>query len=372
MDEGTHPSVDVGGGISGATGSVVSRGSGTVVTKRISLQERATAHKGLVEMCFGLAVPPDSKHLCPVLNTSRRTSRMELSMPRLACDLVDLVNHSPGLCVRRGTARAILSDVCEGLVELRDMLGPECCHGDLKLDNVMLHVPQEGSPRCVLIDFGHSRSRRFSDYRARRCPWRGFEKSEAGILSDMWSVGILALQILSPACRRALSDGQRARTMAVVARITDTLPPRQLRVRGLSAQMRSSRVTLARDEFLAKAGDEDLVSACRAMLAWLPDARPDPAELAQRLARGKNWRLPNKILSLPCAPSLATEADEFQSPVDRSVKREVRRVFDAALGSPCHRYAPQNPLPTFLRLGDFIQNRGCEILRARGWPFLSQ
>lgn len=283
-----------------------------------------------------MSFPLSKRHLCPVLGCDISDQWIRLEMPRHSCDLVDLLNVYEDRMLPPKLAEIVVRDTLLGLSELEDVLGPDASHSDLKLDNVVVSH-NEGKVRACLIDFGHARSRKFWDGRGRLEAWQPPDPHEMGIASDLWSVGILGLQIVSAKCRRVLHRSPRGMTLALVTACTQQrlkdltrLPFRRQRcgckgdVKQAYDFLKRPEVKQAAEEFCFRVGSTRLLGVIRSCLLWDGASRGNSVELASRLETGCSFLLPSEI---PRKDPVVTLLDDFASPMTREHRRRIRKIF---------------------------------------------
>ena len=322
-------------GISGGTGLVRSETSRTATKYIKSTASTEVLVKAATEIAVGMSFPLSSRHLCPVLGCDISDRWIRFEMPRHSCDLVDLLNAYEDRMLPPKLVEIVIRGTPLGLAELEDVLGADASHSDLKLDNVVVSH-KGGKVRACLIDFGHARSRKFWDNRARLEAWQPPDPHEMGIASDMWSVGILGLQLLSARCRSVLYKTPRGMTLALVTACTNQrlkdlshLPFRRQRCgcRGDVKQaydfLKLADVKRAAEEFLSRAGSGRLLEVIRSCLDWGGARRGRPRDLAGRLGTDCAFSLPSQIVEMDPEVTLL---DDFTSPLTREHRRRIRKI----------------------------------------------
>lgn len=363
-----QPSVDSEGGIRGGTGVVVSLADG-LVRKVATLKGRSALEstKVLCELIVGFQVPLDSQSLVPVLSANILTEKIGLfrfpghvnvhmTMPRCGFDAVQMLNHSRKFELGHDAAGGMLWGVCDSLCALRDILGPDFSHGDIKLDNIMTR-PVGGGFRSCLIDYGHCKSSKFRGGRTRLKYWAPLERYECGVQSDMWSVGILAVCLTSSTLRTYLQGSglHFHRAVAVVSELTGVPAPqyshltqRQIRVARGGARLREVDRRLlapscrdAREKMKRRPGLWQVVSSC---LSWDPARRPDPRDVCETLWRYRYMpintidtrlvALLDRASSGDSSPDAAEEG-EYSTMATRRTRRTVKKIRNLVLNTSC-------------------------------------
>lgn len=353
-------SIDAPSGISGGTGTVFAS-DGNLVCKRMPVRADFSSVKVLAEVITGFLVDERSKFLCPCLGATESAAGVVTAvMPRLGCDLVQLINHSPQMRLAPPVVEKILKDCASSLLELQSVLGPGCSHGDIKLDNVMVSRRDAAGDVCAaLIDYGHCKARKFRSRRKRLGYWDPPEDTEEGVASDMWSLGMLCLVAISPRCRAWLRQHPGPRgAMALVAHLCGAWPSAEdlsfsslgpFRRRKLErAIFRASGLYKSRQGEVRRAVREykslvdpsvvlaDQINRC---LSWSAASRPSPRELLESLSGSFPLSaVPEALRERVTRPAalqggLSDYADDggFQSPILRSTRRALRRAYNVAL-----------------------------------------
>lgn len=366
-----QPSVDSQAGIRGGTGVVLGSGEG-VVSKIVELDSKSSAleiTKVLAELLVGLQVPEDCLSLVPVLSVdliperklrvfSRRKVQLHMTMPRCAFDGVQMLNQSPKFELPPEVVAGMVWGVCDSLCGLRRILGPECSHGDIKLDNVMARPSERGGFRSCLIDYGHCKSAMFRSSRSRLAYWSPVERYECGLRSDMWSVGILAICLVSSSLRTYLQSGGLAahRAVAVVSELSGVpapthqhLPERQVRIARGGARLRGAHKAVlgracekARRRLRRCKGLYEVVLRC---LSWNPSHRLDPDLVSSAL---QQWKvIPRETLNdtmrallRKCPDTESAQAKPgddigFSTMSTRQTRRTIKKIRNVVLGTPC-------------------------------------
>lgn len=322
-------------GISGGTGLVRSETSRTATKYIKGTASTGVLVKAAVEIAVGMSFPLCSRHLCPVLGCDISDRWIRFEMPRHSCDLVDLLNVYEDRMLPPKLVEIIIRGTLLGLAELEDVLGAEASHSDLKLDNVVVSH-RDGQVRACLIDFGHARSRKFWDSRARLEAWQPPDPHEMGIASDLWSVGILGLQLLSARCRSVLHKTPRGMTLALVTACTNQrlkdlphLPFRRQRcgckgdVKQAYDFLKRAEVRRGAEDFLCRVGSGRLLDVIVSCLDWNGCRRGRPRDLAGRLGKECAFSLPAEIAEMDPEVKLL---DDFTSPLTREHRRRIRRI----------------------------------------------